>query len=98
MKNGGDILNGSLQFRIYLINTAKSDFGTGAMNWIAEARDSNLTLVYDANPKTVVGTTAGFFRFDFDQVPYFVFDTTGGASAGGIYPTSQSTQPHFVVR
>lgn len=79
MRAGSDSLRGNLSFKIYLKNTKKSNFGFDSLNWVAEARDSGLTLVYDKNPKLEVGTKPGFVRFAFNVVDYFVFDTTNGA-------------------
>ena len=79
VRNGTDTLRGTVNFKIYVKNTARFHFGAGSINWLAESRDSGMTLVYEDNPKAVVGAKPGHIRFDFNQVDYYVFDTTGNA-------------------
>lgn len=79
MRDGSDTLAGTANFKIYIKNTARANFGSSALNWKAEVRDSGLTKVYDAHPRVAIGNTAGLVTFYFNQNPYYVFDTTGNA-------------------
>ncbi|MBK1895725.1 T9SS type A sorting domain-containing protein [Chryseobacterium paridis] len=54
-------LNNTANFKIYLKNTTMSDFGSGSPDWATEI--GTATLVYDSNPDTAVGSTAGFKQF-----------------------------------
>ncbi|WP_027378285.1 T9SS type A sorting domain-containing protein [Chryseobacterium daeguense] len=54
-------LNSSATFKIYLKNTTATDFGSGALDWATAI--TGATLVYDSNPDTAVGSTAGFKKF-----------------------------------
>lgn len=51
----------SAQFKIYLKNSTRPDFGAGNINWVTEA--ASATLVYDADPSAVVDTGIGYKRF-----------------------------------
>ena len=55
------ILSGSVTCKIYLKNTAATDFGAGALDWSAES--ATTTLVYNGDPATVIGNTGGFKKF-----------------------------------
>ena len=79
MRTGSDTLAGTANFRIYLKNSSRADFGSGSLNWRAEVRDSGMQLVFDDHPKSYIGSTAGLVRFDFSPGNYYVFDTTGAA-------------------
>ena len=79
MRTGNDTLVGQPMFRIYMRSCAKANFGSGSINWKAEARDSGLTKVFEGNPGPYMGNQGGFVRFDFNEVDYLVFDTSGGA-------------------
>lgn len=54
-------LNADTTFKIYLKNTASTDFGAGALDWATEI--GTATLVYDGNPQTAVGNSAGYKQF-----------------------------------
>ena len=54
-------LNAGANFRIYLKNTTATDFGSGSPDWATET--GTATLVYDSNPQTAVGSTAGYKQF-----------------------------------
>ncbi|WP_294243258.1 T9SS type A sorting domain-containing protein [uncultured Chryseobacterium sp.] len=48
-------------FKIYLKLTSATDFGSTSPDWATEI--STATLVYDSDPATAVGSTAGFKQF-----------------------------------
>ncbi|ROH98031.1 fibronectin type III domain-containing protein [Chryseobacterium daecheongense] len=54
-------LNADANFKIYMMNTTATDFGSGALDWATAI--SGATLVYDSNPQTAVGNSAGFKQF-----------------------------------
>ncbi|WP_083996867.1 T9SS type A sorting domain-containing protein [Chryseobacterium sp. BLS98] len=54
-------LNAGTNFRIYLKNTTATDFGSTSPDWATET--GSATLVYDSNPQTAVGSTAGYKQF-----------------------------------
>ncbi|MCW3161186.1 T9SS type A sorting domain-containing protein [Chryseobacterium oryctis] len=54
-------LNADANFKIYLMNTTATDFGSGALDWATAI--AGATLVYDANPQAAVGNSAGFKQF-----------------------------------
>jgi hypothetical protein len=54
-------LSADTTFKIYLKNTSATDFGSSAPDWATEI--GSATLVYDSNPQTAVGSTAGFKQF-----------------------------------
>ncbi|KFF03610.1 hypothetical protein IX38_11620 [Chryseobacterium luteum] len=54
-------LNAGANFRIYLKNTTATDFGSGSPDWDTETVSA--TLVYDSNPQTAAGSTAGYKQF-----------------------------------
>lgn len=54
-------LNAGANFRIYLKNTTATDFGSGSPDWDTET--GSATLVYDSNPQTAAGSTAGYKQF-----------------------------------
>ena len=56
----GGIL-GSPNFKIYLKEVAFNDFGTGALDWASAT--TGAVLVYDSNPTSIVGSTAGWKAF-----------------------------------
>ncbi len=45
--------------KLYLMNTATASWGTSALTWDISAA----TLVFDGDPSTIVGTTAGYKEF-----------------------------------
>ncbi|MBR9860284.1 T9SS type A sorting domain-containing protein [bacterium] len=79
-RSNNDTILGSPSFKIYMKNVVKDEYGSGSINWLSEARDSGMTLVYSGNPKESIGNKAGFVRFDFNQSGYYVFDTSGNAT------------------
>lgn len=54
-------LNADANFKIYLKNTASVDFGASSIDWATET--GTATLVYDGNPQTAVGSSAGYKQF-----------------------------------
>lgn len=74
--NSFDTLAGPISFKIYIKNTANADFGTAALNWLAETRNG-MTLVYEGNPKDIIGSTPGYAVFLFNKANTYTFDTTG---------------------
>ncbi|WP_415326429.1 T9SS type A sorting domain-containing protein [Chryseobacterium sp. MMS23-Vi53] len=54
-------LNSGATFRIYLKNTTATDWGSGALDWATAI--TGATLVYDSNPDTAIGSTAGLKQF-----------------------------------
>lgn len=96
MRGGFDTLRGNCNFKIYIKNTYKADFGAGSINWLSETRDSGMTLLYNKNPKDEIGSTPGFVKFDFNEAPYYVFDTSGAAIHLQVLVeyTQQTNQPN----
>ena len=80
MRTGSDTLAGIANFKIYLKNTSKANFGSSALNWKAEVRDSGMTLVYSKNPREDIGSQPGLVNFPFNQASYYIFDTTNNAT------------------
>jgi hypothetical protein len=74
--NAFDTLAGNCSFKMYIKNTANADFGSAALNWLAESRNG-MTLVYEGNPKDIIGNSPGFAVFLFNKVSSYTFDTTG---------------------
>ena len=54
-------LTGNPSFKVYLKNVVATDFGTGSLTWATEISGS--TLVYDGNPASIVGSSAGSKMF-----------------------------------
>ena len=79
VRNGTDSLRSPANFKIFVKNTSRFHFGAGSINWLAESRDSGMTLVYDGSPIDAVGTKPGNIQFVFNKADYYVFDTTGNA-------------------
>ncbi len=65
---------GASVFKIYVKNINLTDWGTGNVNWTTEI--ANATLVYNASPNTILGSTSGFKTFPFTSG--YVFNTTNG--------------------
>ena len=59
-------------FKVYLKETADTDFGSGDLDWPTET--ASATLVYDSDPTTSVGSTAGWKNFSFST--NFVYSGT----------------------
>jgi len=72
-------MKGKANFKLFIGNTSKADFGSGSLDWKIETIVSGVKKVYDGNPTTIVGDRPGYKRFDFDNNGYYVFDTTGAA-------------------
>ncbi|MCX8531366.1 T9SS type A sorting domain-containing protein [Chryseobacterium luquanense] len=60
LASSGSMNNGAT-FKIYLKNTTATDFGSAALDWATAI--TGATLVYDSNPQTAIGSTAGFKEF-----------------------------------
>jgi len=73
-----DSLRGSCSVKIYLKSTSQADFGTPALNWLAESRNG-MTLVFQGDIKDIVGDKPGDAVFVFNQIGKFGWDTTGMA-------------------
>ena len=54
-------LTSDTTFKIYLKNVTATDFGSSSPTWTTEI--GSATLVYDSNPQTAVGNTAGWKEF-----------------------------------
>lgn len=74
-------------FKIYLKQTALTDFGSSALDWTTET--ASATLVYDSDPATAVGSSAGFKQFV--HTSNFVYTT--GTSLAVFVEYSQTTAP-----
>lgn len=73
-----DSLRGSCNVKIFVKSTNQSDFGTSALNWLAETR-SGMTQVFSGDIKEIVGSKPGNAIFIFNQGSKFGWDTAGGA-------------------
>jgi hypothetical protein len=78
-------LNADANFKIYLMNTTATDFGSGALDWATAI--TGATLVYDSNPQTAVGNSAGFKQF----VHSVNFPYTSGSNLAVFTEYSQTT-------
>lgn len=74
-------------FKIYLKNTSATDFGSGSPDWATEI--STATLVYDSDPATAVGSTAGFKQFSHSVN----FAYTTGSNLAVYLEYTQTTAP-----
>lgn len=52
---------GTPNFKIYLLETSSTDWGAGSLDWATATGPA--TLVYDGNPVSAVGSSAGFKEF-----------------------------------
>lgn len=66
------VMAGTPNFKVYLKETASTDFGSTALDWTTAT--TGATLVYDGNPTTNVGATAGWKQFAFNT--NFVYSGT----------------------
>ena len=57
----GAIAATGANFKIYMRETTATDWGTAALDWSTAI--TGATLVYDSNPATIIGTTAGMKSF-----------------------------------
>ncbi len=55
------MLSGVVNCKIYLKNTIATDFGAAALDWSTEV--ATTTLVYNNDPTSIIGNTAGFKKF-----------------------------------
>lgn len=76
--NSFDTMRGTGQLKIYLKSTSQSDFGAGALNWLAEARNG-MTLVYSGDPNGLINPSPSDVLFKFNQVNQYIWDTSGNA-------------------
>jgi len=60
---GTGTMAGTPNFKIYLKETSSTDWGTGALDWATAI--TGATLVYDSNPATASGSSAGWKSFVF---------------------------------
>jgi hypothetical protein len=101
--NAGTALPPGNNYKIYLMNTSLNDWGTAGLTWDV----SGATLVFDGDPSSIVGTTAGYKQFPLLSA----FQYTGGniailseysqvngpaASIQWVYQTT-TTQPAYVA-
>jgi hypothetical protein len=77
-KDGFGTLRGKAQFRLFIGNSNRADFGAGSTDWKNESQKSYMKKVYDGNATNVIRNSPGYQRFDFDNNGFYVFDTTGG--------------------
>lgn len=77
-KDGFGTLKGNVQFRLFIGNSARADFGMGSTDWKDESQKSYMKKVYDGNPSSQISDAPGYQRFDFSNPDFYVFDTTGG--------------------
>jgi trimeric autotransporter adhesin len=54
-------LNSGTTFKIYLKNTSATDWGSPSLDWATAI--TGATLVYDSDPASAIGSTAGFKQF-----------------------------------
>lgn len=54
-------LNSGATFKIYLKNTSATDWGSASLDWATAI--TGATLVYDSDPASAIGSTAGFKQF-----------------------------------
>ena len=71
-----DSLRSPCKMKMYLKSTKYADFDSGSIHWLDSMK--SMTLVYEGNPSAILGSKPGEKIFAFNQLPYFVFDTTGG--------------------
>ncbi|MBT8326575.1 MAG: hypothetical protein KJP21_02560 [Bacteroidia bacterium] len=72
-------LSGSTNLRIFVKSSSQSQFGSGALNWLAETRNGMME-VFNGSPNAFINSKPGFSLFPFNQGNGFRFDTTGGAN------------------
>ncbi|MFN4915349.1 MAG: T9SS type A sorting domain-containing protein [Sphingomonadales bacterium] len=94
MRSSGAAIGTGTQFKIWLKNTTRSDFGAGKISFSAET--SSATLVYNAVPAFDLGSNDGFYRFPF-LLQKFMFDSTKGTNLVVLVEYTQSVvQPGLV--
>jgi len=60
---GTGAMAGTANFKIYLKETTATDWGAGGLDWATAT--TGATLVYDSNPASSVGSSAGWKNFTF---------------------------------
>ncbi len=75
-KNNANDMIGGETFKIYIKNSATTEWPAGALDWTTAI--TGAILVYDGAPQTVVAGDVGFKKFLFSSP--FTFDTTNGHS------------------
>lgn len=94
MRSSGAAIGTGTQFKIWLKNTTRSDFGTGKISFSSET--TTATLVYNAVPAFDLGSNDGFYRFPF-LLQKFLFDTAKGNNLVVLVEYTQSVvQPGIV--
>lgn len=61
-------------FKVYIGLTSLHTWGAGTLDW--DTVVTNTTLVFDGDPAPILGTSAGFKKFNFSTP--FIYDTTVG--------------------
>ncbi|MGE4514865.1 MAG: hypothetical protein AB7E26_13795, partial [Chryseobacterium sp.] len=60
LSSSGTLTSGAT-FKIYLKNTSATDWGSASLDWATAI--TGATLVYDSDPASAIGSTAGFKQF-----------------------------------
>jgi len=71
-----DSLRGNCNLRVFIKSTSASRFDSAALNWALESRSNGMQLIYDANPKKLLGNSPKEVIFPLDSP--MGWDTTGG--------------------
>ena len=71
-----DSLRGNCNMRVFVKATSASRFDSTALNWALESRSSGMQLIYDANPKRLLGNLPKEVIFPLPTP--MRWDTTGG--------------------
>jgi hypothetical protein len=87
-RTGTNALVGTVNFKIYLKNTTMNTFGAGTILW--DTTIAGATLVYDSDPTTAVGNSAGFKEFIFN-ISNFTYNTANGANLAVFVEYTQTT-------
>lgn len=90
---------GTPNLRIYLKETTSTTWGTGALDWATAT--TGATLVYDSNPATAVGSSAGWKSFAFSNTFTYTgsqnlavfFEYTNATASTGITWNYEYTSP-----
>jgi hypothetical protein len=89
-RDGTNALIGNVNMKIFLKMTDSADLGTTTVNWLLESISSGVVKVYDKDPTSDIGSTAGFVRFGFN-INDFAFDTSKGENLQIFIEYTQST-------
>lgn len=77
IRNGGsNSLIGTCSMKIYMRTTVNNNYGTRGLNWNNQVAATGMTLVYDGDPSTNIGSNDGWVRFTF--ISPYVVDTVLG--------------------